>query len=389
MFKIFCLSRFWIFALSASILLLSSGLQAQVVFYKSESQGTGWAVSPQHIVTNVHVLNGLSDVMLVGYDQSILYGNVISVDHTNDIALIKITSDKANRGFLKLANRSARVGEEVFTIGYPFAQIMGSTPKMTRGSISALTGLADDPRMYQISVPLQPGNSGGPLINMKGELIGVTTAKLSAAKMVKYTGSLPENVNYAVKANYVRPLLDAVNIYLDDFQSLQPKLGGSFPDLIAKIQKSVFIVYPGEYRQQPVASVGSQSSEQASLPVKRFKKQVDLSYWDGRWAGIRDEGLTGDCASMSEQYIHAKIVNGKVRIKQYSSSTSFIYSINMESDGARILKGSIDGKGDIVVDRGDDYLGFNYSYKGYFEGEKIVGTWKHQDCEGHWHLNKK
>ncbi len=85
---------------------------------------------------------------------------------------------------------------------------MGMEPKLTSGDVNSEKGLMDDPRFYQISVPVQAGNSGGPLLNSNGEVVGIVTSKLKAVEMSALTGDLTQNVNYALKAQYLLPLLD-------------------------------------------------------------------------------------------------------------------------------------------------------------------------------------
>ena len=96
----------------------------------------------------------------------------------------------------------ADIGENVFTIGYPLNDIMGNNYKLSNGIISAKSGIEDDIRFYQISVPLQPGNSGGPLFNSEGNIIGLTTSRLNS----KAVGTEIENVNYAIKSSYLLTL---------------------------------------------------------------------------------------------------------------------------------------------------------------------------------------
>ena len=93
----------------------------------------------------------------------------------------------------------SEVGEDVFTIGYPMNSVMGNNYKVTNGIISSLSGMSDDIRYMQISVPLQPGNSGGPLFNKNGNIMGITSAKLNG----KAIGTSIENVSYAIKAIYL------------------------------------------------------------------------------------------------------------------------------------------------------------------------------------------
>jgi len=108
------------------------------------------------------------------------------------------------------------------------------------GIVSSLSGIMDDPRVYQISVPLQSGNSGGPLLNLKGEVVGITTSKLNAAKVFQWTGDLPENVNYAIKIPYLSMLLDAE---APASRSVElPIREGSLEELAARISESVMLV---------------------------------------------------------------------------------------------------------------------------------------------------
>ena len=100
-------------------------------------------------------------------------------------------------------------GEKVFTIGYPASSVLGERPKYTEGVISAVTGIRDDPTVFQITVPIQPGNSGGPLFNQRGEVIGITTASLSL-RAAEVLGAIPQNINYALKSSFVKNLLASI-----------------------------------------------------------------------------------------------------------------------------------------------------------------------------------
>ena len=100
--------------------------------------------------------------------------------------------------------------------------------------------MGNDPRVYQISVPLQAGNSGGPLLNMNGEVVGITTAKLDAVQMFKWTGDLPQNVNYAIKTPYLAVLMSSLSSH-QRIPTL-PVQNGSLEELVAHIEKSVMLV---------------------------------------------------------------------------------------------------------------------------------------------------
>ena len=169
-----------------------------------------------------------------------IFGSIAIDDPINDIVLIRVKEAGKLPSALPLSKKQARVGSKVFTIGYPNPSLMGSEPKVTNGIISSLSGMGNDPRTYQITVPLQVGNSGGPLLNMRGEVVGITTYKLNAMKVFKWTGDLPQNVNYAVKVGYLKALL--LSVSSKQKVSVLPAHRGTLEDLVARIEESVLIV---------------------------------------------------------------------------------------------------------------------------------------------------
>jgi len=204
------------------------------------SLGTGWPVQGGFVVTNHHVVAGHKEIFILRRDGVKFSGVVAMDDRINDIALIDVKGMGKLPPALPLADKPVRVGAKVFTVGYPNPTLMGSEPKLTNGIINSLTGVGDDPRTYQISVPLQVGNSGGPLLNMRGEVVGITTYKLNAAKVFKWTGDLPQNVNYAVKVGYLKVLLTSVSSRHKI--SELPARAGTLEDLADRIENSVLVV---------------------------------------------------------------------------------------------------------------------------------------------------
>jgi S1-C subfamily serine protease len=207
---------------------------------KHVSLGTGWPVQGGYVVTNHHVIAGHKQIIILRRNGVKLNGTVAMDDRINDLVLIGVNDVHQLPPALPLAQESARVGAKVFTIGYPNPTLMGSEPKLTDGIINSLTGVGDDPRTYQISVPLQVGNSGGPLLNMRGEVVGITTFKLNAAEVFKWTGDLPQNVNYAVKVAYLKVLLASVSTKYKI--SILPARAGTLEELAARIEDSTLIV---------------------------------------------------------------------------------------------------------------------------------------------------
>jgi S1-C subfamily serine protease len=175
----------------------------------SFSVGTAWPTALGCVVTNNHVVEGREKITLILVDGKKIPATVLTKDKINDIVLLKVTNPNELPLALPLAGTNPGIGAKVFTVGYPHPDVLGTKPKLTDGVISSLTGLQDDPRTYQITVPLQAGNSGGPLLNLNGEVVGIVTYKLDAIRMYKWTGDLPQNINYAIKIHYLKALVDS------------------------------------------------------------------------------------------------------------------------------------------------------------------------------------
>ena len=172
------------------------------------SIGTGWTITPRHIVTNYHVISDTVNLRVVTPDKTQIPVKVVLEDPINDIVILEVmTSANLPTKPLPLTLNAPRLGARVYTVGYPHPELLGMNPKLTTGYINAMSGLADDKRTYQISVPVQSGNSGGPLLNMNGEVVAIVTSKLNATKMFEWTGDVPQNINYAVKVKYLNMML--------------------------------------------------------------------------------------------------------------------------------------------------------------------------------------
>ena len=170
------------------------------------STGSGFFVTLDgYFVTNYHVIAGAEEIVLVDVNSKTHSATVVRIDKANDIAVLK--ADGKFKAIPVVSSRSAKRGQSVITVGYPHTNIQGLEPKVTSGIINSLTGLNNDARTFQISVPLQSGNSGGPLVTTEGNAIGVVAMKLSALAVFKATGDLPQNVNYAIKSNYLLEVL--------------------------------------------------------------------------------------------------------------------------------------------------------------------------------------
>lgn len=174
-----------------------------------QGSGTGFFITEDgYLVTNNHVVRTAKRLKVKQRD-AIYQAEIVKTDPKNDLALVKVDGKFP---YLPLAKTTAAsLGESVFTIGFPNVLLQGLEPKYTDGKISSLAGMQDDPTQYQISVPVQPGNSGGPLVDLNGHVVGVIVARLNDLSMLRNSGSLPQNVNYAIKLAPLRDLLEQIS----------------------------------------------------------------------------------------------------------------------------------------------------------------------------------
>ena len=171
------------------------------------STGTGFFVSADgSFVTAAHVVADCGNVQVKSDDGSTQEARVVARDATNDLALLKLDKGPAKFASLRIG---IRLGEGVAAFGFPHTDLLSTSGNFTLGNVTALTGMGDDVRYLQVSAPVQAGNSGGPLLDQSGNLVGVVTAKLNALKMAMNNGDLPQNVNFAVKSAILTTFLDA------------------------------------------------------------------------------------------------------------------------------------------------------------------------------------
>jgi len=208
--------------------------------------GTGFLFGSQdYIITNYHVVKGTSAVKVKFTNDEMIDATVVARDTQNDVAILKLTKSPSFQSREMKFGDSAmvRMGDKVFTIGYPHTGIMGLNPKYTEGVISAVTGIRDNPTVFQTTVPIQPGNSGGPLFNEKGEVIGLTTSSLSLLA-IESMGAIPQSINYAVKSSFVKNTISTVPEALLSNRGILvvPNESSSRSDFIEAIKKNVVLI---------------------------------------------------------------------------------------------------------------------------------------------------
>src|SRR5262249_26049088 len=171
--------------------------------------GTGFVISGNgHIVTNHHVIDGcVGDIKgnLTGEAATTL--RVVNSDQANDLALLQGPAESF-KAHARIRERALHSGESVVAIGYPYHGLLTSDFTVTTGIVSSLSGILNDTRFLQISAAVQPGNSGGPLLDTSGQIIGMVAAKINALRFAKATGNIPENINFAIKPGAIRDFLD-------------------------------------------------------------------------------------------------------------------------------------------------------------------------------------
>ena len=179
------------------------------------SSGSGVAIGANgEILTNAHVVQGCQSITVKLASGNSELGVLVANDERNDLAVVRLAG--ISKPFPSVAvfreGVPVRPGDTIVSLGYPLSGLLSSDANLSVGNVSALAGLRDNSRYLQISAPVQPGNSGGPLLDTSGHLVGIVTAKLDAVRFARFTGDIPQNVNFALKAEVARTFLDSKGI---------------------------------------------------------------------------------------------------------------------------------------------------------------------------------
>lgn len=209
----------------------------QIASENSKWSGTCFAIGGKYVATNYHVVEDAKNLVVSGIKGSYSKDYAVEVvvtDKINDLAILKITEPGfTGFGALKYGfkTQTTDIGTDVFVLGYPLITTMGEDIKLTTGVISSKSGFMGDVSQYQISAPVQPGNSGGPLFDNRGNVIGIVSAK--------HTGA--ENAGYAIKLSYLKNLAESANetIALSSTNTISTL---SLPEKVKAISSNVLIV---------------------------------------------------------------------------------------------------------------------------------------------------
>ena len=201
--------------------------------------GTGFFVNARgDVATNAHVIEGCRSILVKTRQGETISATVAASDAANDLAVLRTTLTPQTPATIR---SGVRLGESVAAFGFPLADVLASSGNFTPGAVTALSGLGDDSRYLQISAPVQPGNSGGPLLDTGGAVVGVVSAKLNALKIMLATnGDIPQNVNFAIKGRVLANFLESSRVAFAEGAVAQPLAAPDLADKAAEM--SVFIL---------------------------------------------------------------------------------------------------------------------------------------------------
>ncbi len=256
------------------------------------SQGSGFICDEKgHLLTCAHVLGRKATNATVWVSGRRFEADVVVADTNLDLALLKIRS--ATNVFTPLlfaATTNLSMGQDVFTMGFPLSELLGSSPRLTKGLLSSTVGFGDNPDQVQVSAQVQSGNSGGPLLNDRAEVIGLITATLNPMNVLARTGdTLPQNVNFATKGAQVRSFLAKAGV--------EPRVApaDAKPMNFEQIKDSVALVRPGLVPEE-----AAQAKEM--LCIVKYVYFWDM-WWRFRMFHVEFRDLkTGDLLLRTGQY---------------------------------------------------------------------------------------
>jgi S1-C subfamily serine protease len=205
--------------------------------------GTGFLVTDDgYVLTCFHVVKGAMNIG-VKLGQAVLPAQLMATDTANDIALLKVPGS-----FHALAlapSDSVKLGDSVFTLGFPNVTLQGFEPKFTKGEINSLAGMRDDPRHFQVSVAAQPGNSGGALAESNGNVVGLFLMRLSEVAALETSGALPQNVNYALKTDALSTFLAGIPDLATRLKTPRRDKDRKSDDAVREVREATVLVVAG------------------------------------------------------------------------------------------------------------------------------------------------
>ena len=207
---------------------------------KPRYAGTGFFITEDgYLLTSAHVIEKATRIEIFA-DGRVLNAKLVKSDTVNDVALLKVNG--TCKALPQVASGAVKLGDSIFTIGFPGTVVPGTEPKLTKGKVTSLAGIQDDPRHFQINALVQPGNSGGPLMDRYGNVIGIIAARLGDITALNNTGSLPQNLSYALKGSIVTSFLESVPEMSARLKSPRPSTARPIVEVVAEVEQAIVLV---------------------------------------------------------------------------------------------------------------------------------------------------
>ncbi len=191
----------------AAVAADANRLAEGVARVRPESSGTGFFITEDgYLITNQRLAESGRHVEAIT-EAGIMPARVVKVDVADDLALLKV--DGTFTALPVLSSQAVKAGGTVAVVGFPSVGLQGFAPKLAKGRVAALAKGQDNLRCFEVDVPVQPGNSGGPLVDQYGNVVGVLSQRLNETAVLETTGALADNVNFALKSSQLLGFLES------------------------------------------------------------------------------------------------------------------------------------------------------------------------------------
>jgi serine protease Do len=205
------------------------------------STGTGFRITEAgHVLTNFHVVGKCKTIRLHRTGELPVTAALVAGDSINDLAIVKANSALVGTVAAFAPRGAVRAGSEIAVFGFPLTGLLSDTGNFTTGNIAAMSGINNDSRVFQISAPIQPGNSGGPVIDRHGGVVAIIVSKLNAMGVAEKTGDVPQNVNFAIKTLVALGFVEGVGLETREADKTAPTL--DTPSLATHARDFTFLV---------------------------------------------------------------------------------------------------------------------------------------------------
>jgi S1-C subfamily serine protease len=312
-------------------------------FGDARSSGSGFAIADgTFIITSNHVVDGCASINIPDVGPA----TVLRSDRRADLAILR-PSRPLVAGLRFRSGHPVKLGEEIVVIGFPLRGLLSSPPTVTTGIVSSLAGIGDDRTELQISAPVQPGNSGGPVLDRAGNVVGVVGSKLDTIKAARLTGDIPQNVNFAVHAAIVTSLLDSYSISYDIGLLEKEK---PISDIVSTALSTIVVIEclgsgvventpQLEARSRAVTPCAGNSDAQVILPVRNLYDAIrhkDIDRYADQW---RADGVYVRADKGTVRNLEAKLEERRSAFRRWKSV--YLNASEMSVDHKEILSATI------------------------------------------------